>query len=174
MQQEPQDKTNAIEWTPKNILTIGLTVLFSITIVTYSMYSSLDKLYKKREKFNAMTLQEIGAHILEENSGTVNIDLITKVRGMYLEGHTIELPYYISEGLLYRLTSKVESKSGAKRRLQEDTLEEDCSKPAFAAFLQKGGVMHYTYRVDKRNNDEYLFDFNNTWEMCTEDKLPLF
>lgn len=113
-----------------------------------------------------MSLREVASYILENNSGTVIIDPITKVKNMYANNNVLELPYYVSDGFLRKFASAIESEESTKTRLQKDTLDEDCSKTAFSIFMQKGGVMHYTYRLDNNSENTYLFDFNNTWEMC--------
>lgn len=171
---EATEETRTIVWSRKNILTVASALLFAIGIVTYSMTSSLQKLNDKRAYFNAMSLDQVANHILEENDGTVYIDPITRVRNITWDHHTLHFPYYVKEGYLYRLTSGLASKDKIIHKLQESTLKEDCSKAAFAAFLQKGGTMHYTYYLEKEGGSRYLFEFTNSWELCTEDKKPFF
>jgi len=125
-------------------------------------------LTEKRERLSAMSLQEVGEYIMKKNPGTVTIDPITNVRNIYLHDTVLELPYYVSDGFLSKFTSAIESPEKTKHRVQKDTLNEDCRKTAFSVFLQKGGIMHYTYRLQKDTESEFLFDFNNTWEKCQE------
>ena len=155
-----------IEWTPKNILLISIAVLFLIGGIIYGISTSNSDLAKKRQKLEAMSLNEVGAYILDKNQGTVIIDPITKVHNMHLNGNILELPYYVSEGFLHKFASAIESEANSKIRVQKDTLDEDCSKTSFSVFLEKGGTMHYTYRLEKEGDTHYMFDFNNTWEMC--------
>ena len=168
------EEQKSIKWSKKNILAVASALLFAIGIVTYSMTSSLQKLNDKRARFNAMNLDQVAHHILKENEGTVYIDLITSVRNITWEHPTLHFPYYVKEGYLYQLTSGITSKEKIIYKLQESTLKEDCSKAAFAAFLQKGGTMHYTYYLEKEGESRYLFEFTNSWEQCTEDKKPFF
>jgi len=162
-----KESSNNIEWTPKNILLISIAVLFLIAGIMYGTFTAKNDLVEKRKKLNVMTLDEVGTYILNKNQGTVTIDSITKIRNMHLNGNTLELPYYVSEGFLHKFSSTIESEENTKLRVQKDTLDEDCSKTSFSVFLEKGGVMHYTYRLENRDNSKYLYDFNNTWEMCS-------
>ncbi|MEN8194196.1 MAG: hypothetical protein ABFS12_15335 [Bacteroidota bacterium] len=159
-------KKEPIELTPKNMFIMSLAILFLIGAVGYGINTSQNELEEKRERLNTMSLQEVAAYILEKNSGTVIIDPITKVKNMYVNNNVLELPYYVSDGFLRKFASAIESEESSKVRLQKDTLDEDCSKTALSVFMQKGGVMHYTYRLENNSEDTYLFDFNNTWEMC--------
>lgn len=165
MQEKNEKKKEHIEFTPKNIFLLSLAILFLIGAVVYGINTSQIELEEKRERLNAMSLQEVALYILEKNPGTVIIDPITKVKNMYVNDNVLELPYYVSDGFLSKFALSVGSEESAKVRLQKDTLNEDCSKTAFSVFMQKGGVMHYTYRLDNSENT-YIFDFNNTWEMC--------
>ena len=168
MESSKQKPSNDIEWTPKNILIISIAVLFLIGGIMYGTSTANSDLAKKRQKLEAMSLSEVGAYILDKNPGTVIIDPITKVRDMHLNGSTLELPYYVSEGFLHKFSSSLESEGNTKLRVQKDTLDEDCSKTSFSVFLEKGGVMHYIYKLEKGDDVSYMFDFNNTWEMCSE------
>jgi len=158
-------KKQPIEFTPKNIFILSLAILFLIGTIAYGINTSQNKLEEKREYLNKMSLQEIATYILKKNSGTIIIDPITKVKNMYVNGNVLELPYYVSDGFLDKFTSTIESGESTKLRLQKDTLDEDCSKTAFSIFMRKGGIMHYTYKLDNSENT-YMYDFNNTWEMC--------
>ena len=166
MQTSDKTPTNNIEWTPKNIVILSIAILFLIGGILYGTTTASNDLAEKRQKLMAMTLDEVGAYILDKNQGTVVIDPITKVRDMRINGNTLELPYYVSEGFLQKFSSALESEENTKLRVQKDTLYEDCSKTSFSVFLEKGGIMHYTYRLEDRHSSKYLYDFNNTWEMC--------
>jgi len=157
-----------IEFTPKNMFMLSLAIMFLIGAIAYGTNTAQNELEEKRERLSKMTLQEVAEYILDKNAGTVIIDPITKIKNMYLDNNVLELPYYVSDGFLLKFASALESKESSKERVQKDTLDEDCSKTALSIFMQKGGVMHYTYRLDNKSENNYLFDFNNTWEMCKE------
>lgn len=162
---QEENKKEQIPYTPKNIFFLSLAVLFLIGAIAYGINTSQIELEEKRERLNTMSLQEVAVYILEKNPGTVIIDPVTKVKNMYVNKNVLELPYYVSDGFLSKSALSIGSEESAKVRLQKDTLNEDCTKTAISVFMQKGGVMHYTYRLDNSDNT-YIFDFNNTWEMC--------
>lgn len=166
MKSTEQKPSNDIEWTQKNILLLSIAILFLIGGILYGTSTANSDLKEKRKKLEAMSLYEVGTYILDKNPGTVVIDPITKVRDMHINGDILELPYYVSEGFLSSLTTSLTTKEKQKELLQADTLQEDCSKTSFSVFLQKGGTMHYIYRLEKDGDISYLYDFNNTWEMC--------
>jgi len=158
-----------IEWTHKNIVMLSLALVVLFAGIGYGMWESNNIIEQKREKLQKMSLDELGVYIIEHNEGTVHIDLITQVKDIYLSGNRLVFPYYVSEGFLRKLATK--ASGGLERNklyLQKNTLKEDCSKTAFRIFLQKGGVMHYEYRLVKDGEEKFLFDFNNTYEMCPE------
>jgi len=161
----PEEKVS-IEWTPANILLILLASLVLVGGIAYGLGTAKNDLNEKRERLLKLTLNEVGTYILEHNSGTTKIDTITTMRGMSLDGKVMEIPYYVSEGFLHKVNQMMESTERTKRRVQRDLLNEDCSKTAFSVFMQKGGIMHYTYRLEKAGESIYLFDFNNTRELC--------
>ena len=143
--------------------------MISLSLIIYSAINTQNDWEEKRQELSAMSIDELGEYILDKNEGTVKIDSITKIRNMHLNGNTLELPYYVKKGFLHKLISMLKSEKDIKQHIQEDTLDEDCSKMAFSIFLQKGGVMHYTYRLEDQGHSKYLYDFNNTWDMCPKD-----
>ena len=170
MSSEQEQNEQSIELNKKNITLLSFAVLFLIGSIIYGLNTSQENLVAKRKRLNALSLQEVAEYIIEKNPGTIIIDPITKIRNIYFKGNTLEFPFYLSEGFLLKLNSKLESLEETKKRVMNDTIQEDCTKTAFSVFLQKGGVIHYTYRLDNDNEDNYLFDFNNTWEMCQNEK----
>ena len=160
---KPSGEFNIKEFT---LLVIAVTFLFGSFI--YGLNTSHKNLAEKRDRLNKRTLQEVAEYIMEKNPGTLHIDAITNVHPISLNGNVLEWPFYVSDGFLRKFTSGLQSTENIKNRIQRDTLNEDCTKTAFSVFLQKGGVMHYTYHLQKDTGDEFLFEFNNTWEKCLE------
>lgn len=165
--QKSYNSLEEIEWTPKNILMITFALLVLIGGFGYGIVESEHVKEEKREKLRAMSLEEVGHYIIEHNDGTVHIDIITKVKNIHLVGNTLEFPFYLTNGFLKKISTKIiGGVESHKKLIQEDTLKEDCSKTTFKVFLEKGGIMHYTYKVVKNKKETFLFDFNNTNEMC--------
>jgi len=154
-----------IEWTPKNLSMITLALLVMFGGIWYGSYRSVQLHNEKKQKLQAMSLQQLGAYIIKHNSGTVRIDWVTTVKDVHLENNnTLEFPYHVTDNFLSSIgLSNIDKK---QKDLQYDTLKEDCSKLAFKLFLQKGGRMHYTYYLFKQETKRYLFDFYNTYNMC--------
>ena len=147
----------------KNSILFVVAVLFTLGSIFYSLVTTKDELSKKRARLNTYTIEEVAAYIMEKNPGIVHIDAITKIHPISFRGNILEFPYHVKDGFLRKFASGLYSTESIKASLQNDTLGEDCRKTAFSVFLQKGGVMHYTYYLDKDTGSEFLFDFNNTW-----------
>lgn len=165
-----ENKTNkpSNEFNIKEFTLLVIVVIFLFGSIIYGLTTSHENLADKRERLNKLSLQEVAEYIMEKNPGTLHIDAITKVHPISLHGNVLEWPFYVRDGFLRRFSSGLQSTEGIKNRLQRDTLNEDCRKTAFSVFLQKGGVMHYTYHLQKDTGNEFLFEFNNTWEKCLE------
>ena len=158
-----------IEWTPKNIIMISLAVLFLIAGVVYGLVDAANQKAAKRAKIEAMTVTEVGEYIIKHNGDDVRIDMITRVKKMYLKGETLYLPYYVQEGFLRKLSSTlVGGVENNQYLLQHETLKEDCEKLAFRIFLEKGGVMHYEYKMIKEGEEKALFGFENRLSSCLD------
>ena len=146
---------------------IFIALLILIGGIGYGIVESENIKKEIREKLRAMTLEEVGNYIIQHNTGTLKIDMITKIKDIHLVGNTLEFPFYVNNGFLKKISTKLVGGSESHKKLiQKDTLEENCTKSAFKIFLEKGGVIHYTYRLLKNGKETFLFDFNNTNKMC--------
>lgn len=144
---------------------VAVASLIMLGGIWYGSYRSIQLRNEKKQKLQAMSLQQLGAYIIEHNSGTLHIDWVTSVKDIHLEhNNTLEFPFHVADNFLSRM--KLTDLTKKQKDLQYDTLQEDCSKLAFKYFLKKGGKMHYTYYLVKRGTKKYLFDFNNTYDMC--------
>ena len=162
-----------IEWTPKNIAMVTAASLVMLCGIWYGNYRSVQMHKEKERKLQALSLEELGTYIVRHNSGIVKIDWVTSVKNVHLEhNNTLEFPYHVSDNFLSRIETKDLTKK--RKNLQYDTLQEDCSKLAFKLFLKKGGEIHYTYYLVKRGTKKYLFDFNNTYDMCPQNDSRLW
>jgi hypothetical protein len=166
---EKYNRISEIEWTPKNILMVAAASVFMLSGIWYGNYRSVKMLEEKKAKFHAMTLKELGEYIIEKNSGVVKIDMITKVKGVYMKDNKLIFPYHVTDGFLSKLSTKIKGgEDSMKQYLQEDTIEEDCSKTAFRIFLDKGGIMYYEYYLVRDEIKTFLFSFENTFSMCKD------
>lgn len=164
--QNKYNKSIEIEWTPKNILLAISIIIILLSIAWNSIESTQKEMKAKRERLNSMTIEEVAEYIMEKNPGVIHIDAITKVYPISYHDKILEFPYHVTDGFLRKFTSGIYSNIKMKKHLQNDTLNEDCRKTAFSVFLQKGGVTHYTYHLQKNDTVEFLFEFNNTWDLC--------
>lgn len=160
------NKNIEIEWTLRNILLAVSTISIVLVIAWNSIESSQKELKEKRERLNSMTIQEVAAYIIEKNPGVIHIDAITKIYPISFHDNVLEFPYQVTDGFLSKFTSGIYAEDKMKTHLQNDTLTEDCRKTAFSVFLEKGGVMRYTYHLREEHRSKFLFDFNNTWDLC--------
>jgi hypothetical protein len=162
------ENNQSIEFNKTNSTLLFIAIVFMIGSIYYSLSSTLNELDEKRARLNAMTIQGVAGYIMEKNPGIIRIDAITKIHPISLHENVLEFPYYVKDSFLRRFASSLQSTEDIKNRLQWDTLNEDCKKTAFSVFLQKGGIMHYTYRLQKDTGSEFLFEFSNTWDQCQE------
>lgn len=160
-------ESQAIEMTPKNIVMLVLAFFVLIIGVNYGLNSVSESKKQKRERLMAMPLAGVGGYIIDKNPGVIHIDAITRVNGITLQGNTLEYPYIVQDGFLRQMGSMISDTASKRERVYRDLLNEDCSKTAFSVFMQKGGIMHYTYHLEKENELVFLFDFNNTWDQCS-------
>jgi len=137
--------------------------------IAYGIFESQQILKEKEKKFQTMSIEDLGSYIVKHNQGEVKIDPLTTVKGVYFHDNVLEFPYYVTDNFLTKSVSNIFSMKKQKYEMQKSTLEEDCSKTALKIFLQKGGKMHYLYRLQKKDaKPQYLFDFNNTYELCKQ------
>lgn len=154
--------------TQNNTFLLVIAVAVFIGGVYYGFSKADSDKQKKRERLEKMEPSEIAQIIIEKNPGTLFIDPITRIDGISYRDNVLTYPYIVTKSFLNKLGGFKRSKKNIKQRLHKKLLQEDCTKTSFSVFMQKGGVMYYTYHLEKEDSKEFLFDFNHTWDMCSK------
>lgn len=140
------------EMTPKNIAGMVLSVLLMIAGIIYGMYAANENAQVNIEKFQNLSLSQLGTYIVEKNPG------------VSFREKSIVITNFIDP---QKADAIMKAQSDQFQHEQKQNfLDEDCNHPLFRTYMQKGGVIYYLYLFQTGQQVNFLLDFNNTIAQC--------
>ena len=161
-----KSKSESIAWTPKNVAIIA-TLLVAVTGLVYYSYADSKQGFDERmARYNAMTTEEMAAHLAEVNAEPEQIDPITRHAGTKAEGTTITFYRELSSNILSDLVVDTQDLEEEQLKMTHQLRREMCGSPTYDLFYDKGGSLIFSYQQVGDGSPKFLFNVKVDKVLC--------